>query len=70
MVARLVYAQPVAGVLAQVLAETLDPVEAAVGLFERADGRWTVEINFRIPPDEARSAISSRLSQAAMRRTT
>jgi ribosomal protein L11 methyltransferase len=53
MIARLIYTQSGAAVLAQILAETLDPAEAAVGLFEGADGQWTVEIHFLTPPDEA-----------------
>jgi ribosomal protein L11 methyltransferase len=52
-VARLIYTQSGAAVLAHMLAETLDAGQAAVGLFECADGQWTVEIHFRTPPDEA-----------------
>jgi ribosomal protein L11 methyltransferase len=51
-VARLTADQTTARRLADILAEMLDPDDAAVAVFASADRSWTVEIIFRHPPDQ------------------
>lgn len=52
-VARLVCDEKTAKRLADLLSEHFEPSETAVAAFEGPDGRWTVEVHFEQPPDEA-----------------
>ena len=52
-VARLVAGQAAARRVADLLAESLDPAETACAAFERADGRWQVDIHLQRRPDPA-----------------
>ena len=51
-VARLATDEATARRIADVIAESLDPAESTVAAFEK-NGRWTVEMHFLRPPDEA-----------------
>ena len=42
-----------APILAFSLVDNFDPEETSVATFEESDGRWSVELCFRTPPDEA-----------------
>ena len=52
-VAWLVAGETAARRVANLVAESLDPAEAACAAFERADGRWQVDIHLRHRPDPA-----------------
>ena len=52
-VARLTTDETPARRVADFLAETLDPADAACAAFARPDGRWQVDVHFRKRPDEA-----------------
>ena len=52
-VARLIASQAAARRVADLLAESLDPAETACAAFERADGRWQVDIHLQQRPDPA-----------------
>src|ERR1041384_709631 len=39
--------------MSDALVESFDSTSAAVAAFEGADGRWSVELHFETPPDEA-----------------
>jgi ribosomal protein L11 methyltransferase len=58
--------------LADGLAETLDPEEAAIAAFEACDGGWTVEIYFAQAPDAAalRRLVGDLAGDAAYDRVT
>jgi ribosomal protein L11 methyltransferase len=45
------------------LVECLEPVETAVAAFERSPGRWTLEVQFREPPNE--TAVRALVALAA-----
>jgi ribosomal protein L11 methyltransferase len=53
LVARLAADEAAAHRVANLLAESLDPAEAACAAFERRDGRWQVEVHLRNAPDPA-----------------
>jgi ribosomal protein L11 methyltransferase len=52
-IARLLAPEAVARRLADGLAETLDPSEAVVAVFETSPGTWAVEVHFEHEPDPA-----------------
>ena len=65
--ARLATEAAVAQRIGDVIAEIFDSEEVAVAAFEEADGRWSLSIHFRHPPDEAavRALIASAAGTAA-----
>jgi ribosomal protein L11 methyltransferase len=52
-VARVSTDGPNARRISDVLAEVLDPEEVVASAFEEPDGRWSLALHFRQPPDEA-----------------
>jgi len=72
VVARLRADAPVAQRIADFLTELLDPNQTAVGTFEGPRDNWTVEISFRVIPDQdtVRELVARAAGEAAARRLT
>jgi ribosomal protein L11 methyltransferase len=70
VVARLDCDRATARRLADALAETFDPGDAAVAAFERPDGGWSFEAHFGAPPDETalRALVGTIAGEAAAQR--
>src|SRR5882757_4314832 len=62
-VARLATDEPAARRIGDALAEVFDPDDVATSSFAEPDGRWSIALHFRRPPDEA--AVRVQIAQTA-----